>query len=96
LIPRLPWQDVKITSLEPGILRFLHWDYIISSTGALVWCYDVYLEDTMRGKGWIVVLSLSSRLVTMSLAFGPCSVALALYWAALSKNLMKSEHTRKS
>lgn len=95
LIPRLPWQEVKITSLESGVLRFLHWDYSISSTGSLLWCYDVYWENRMRGKGWIDFLSLSSRVATMSLAFGPCSVALALYWAALSKNLMKSEHVRK-
>lgn len=95
LVPRLPWQEVKITSLESGVLRFLHWDYSISSTGALLWCYDVYWEDRMRGKGWIAFFSLSSQLATMSLAFGPCSVALALYWTALSKNLMKNEHVRK-
>jgi hypothetical protein len=95
LIPRFPWQEVKITLLEPGVLRFLHWDYSISSMGSLLWCYDVYWEDKMRGKGWIVFFSLSCRIATMSLVFGPCSVALALYWAAFSKNLMKSEHVKE-
>ncbi|KAK7450387.1 hypothetical protein CaCOL14_003220 [Colletotrichum acutatum] len=76
LQPTSPWSQVKMVSLERGILDLLQWDTYCASLAT--WSWIAYLAYETKGLGQ-VVMDLG-KLVVWSAVVGPGGAALAVIW----------------
>jgi hypothetical protein len=78
----LPWTvpALQVSDIGEGVHVFLRWDYLIGSTGVLVWTLSLYMTAhlVVYGRvGWQDLLKKAVLLVTL---VGPVGAAVELMW----------------
>ena len=73
----LPWAQpvVKVASIADGVHAFLRWDYIIGTTGVLIWAVHTYLASGQR-----VGLGDVGKVLGLVALTGPVGAAVVLVW----------------
>ncbi|KAL2873772.1 hypothetical protein SGCOL_011088 [Colletotrichum sp. CLE4] len=90
LRPTSPWSQMKMASLERGILDLLRWDTYCASLAT--WTWIAYLAYETKGVGQ-VVMDLG-KLVIWSAVVGPGGAALAVVWGR-DVGALRSAGTKK-
>ncbi|KAK1625517.1 hypothetical protein BDP81DRAFT_356055 [Colletotrichum phormii] len=92
LRPTSPWSQVKMVSLERGILDLLQWDTYCASLAT--WSWIAYLAYETKGVGQ-VVMDLG-KLVMWSAVVGPGGAALAVIWGRDIEAVKKAGGKKKT
>lgn len=78
----LPWASPapQVESVGQGMHEFLRWDYIIGSTGVLVWALSVYRAAHKNANRPVNILGLAVKTALLSIFGGPVAAAVELVW----------------
>ncbi|KJZ72436.1 hypothetical protein HIM_08105 [Hirsutella minnesotensis 3608] len=78
----LPWNSsaIKVASVGQGAHTFLRWDYLIGSTGVLVWALRLHRTAHRTVYGSSAHLWLYAEIALLSVLTGPVGAAVILMW----------------
>lgn len=78
----LPWQSpvVRVDTVGQGMQTFLRWDYLIGTTGVLVWAVSLYKTAHRAVYGRVDGLGLLIKTALLTLLSGPVGAAVELLW----------------
>ncbi|KAL4733372.1 hypothetical protein BDV11DRAFT_200249 [Aspergillus similis] len=79
-IPK-PWEaPVLVESVGVGAHAFLRWDYIIGSTGVLIWALSLYRAGHRVVYGQAGCFGLLLKVALLTVLTGPVGAAVELMW----------------
>ena len=78
----LPWAQptLQVSELGLGVHAFLRWDYVIGSTGVLLWALTLYRNAHRAILGKPGCLGLLVKVALLSVLAGPVGAAVELMW----------------
>lgn len=78
----LPWAQptLQITELGAGVHVFLRWDYVIGSTGVLLWALSLHRNAHRAILGKAGGLRLLIKVALLSVVASPVGAAVELMW----------------
>ncbi|KAL4990771.1 hypothetical protein BDW68DRAFT_153823 [Aspergillus falconensis] len=76
-----PWEaPVLVESVGAGTHAFLRWDYIIGSTGVLIWALSLYRAAHRVVYGQAGCVGLLAKVAVLTVLTGPVGAAVELMW----------------
>ncbi|KAL4813850.1 hypothetical protein BDW67DRAFT_192625 [Aspergillus spinulosporus] len=79
-IPK-PWEaPVLVESVGAGVHAFLRWDYLIGSTGVLIWALSLYRAGHRVVYGQAGCVGLLVKVAALTVLTGPVGAAVELMW----------------
>lgn len=76
----LPWSGLMVENVGHGVHVFLRWDYMIGSTGVLVWAISLYTVAHRQLLSTVSWPSLLFKIVVLAAVAGPAGAAVELIW----------------
>ncbi|UNI21307.1 hypothetical protein JDV02_007308 [Purpureocillium takamizusanense] len=78
----LPWKSpvVQVATVGEGVHGFLRWDYLIGTTGVLVWALSLYRTAHRLVYGRVDNLGLLLKTAWLTVLAGPVGAAVELMW----------------
>ncbi|RJE25388.1 hypothetical protein PHISCL_02279 [Aspergillus sclerotialis] len=76
----LPWIPLKVENIADGVHIFLRWDYLIGSTGVLLWAMTLYVNAHKAILGSMCWCDLLTKVGLLTVVSGPVGVAVELMW----------------
>jgi hypothetical protein len=78
----LPWASpvLKVATVGQGVQAFLRWDYLIGSTGVLVWAVSLYRSAHRAANADFGLCSLATKVAALSVLSSPVGAAVVLMW----------------
>lgn len=79
---RLPWSSpaFQVETVGQGVQVFLRWDYLIGSTGILVWALTLHTTAHQAVYSRVCLAGLGVKIVLLTLLAGPVGAAVELMW----------------
>ncbi|KAL4885773.1 hypothetical protein BJY04DRAFT_116895 [Aspergillus karnatakaensis] len=76
-----PWETpVLVENLGAGVHAFLRWDYLMSSSGFLIWALTLYQSAHRAVYGRAGCVALLAKVAALSVLSGPTGAAVELIW----------------
>ncbi|TWU71182.1 hypothetical protein ED733_001149 [Metarhizium rileyi] len=93
-----PWASAafKVSTVGQGAQIFLRWDYVIGSTGVLVWALSLYRSAHRAVNVQVSLSDLLFRVVALSVLCSPVGAAVELMWEREELFLHDSDKTKKA
>jgi hypothetical protein len=78
----LPWGSptLRVSSFGEGVHVFLQWDFLVGSTGVLLWATTLYVMAHRQILGKVGWVGLVVKIGLLSLVAGPVATAVELVW----------------
>lgn len=92
----LPWVTpaLKVATVGQGVQAFLRWDYVIGSTGVVVWAVSLYRSANKAVGEKVDVLEMLVKVVLLSVFCSPVGAAVELMWEREELFLRDTEKTK--
>ncbi|CAG8068798.1 unnamed protein product [Penicillium olsonii] len=76
----LPWSGLVVDNVGDGVHAFLRWDYIIGTSGVLIWALSLYTAAHKQLLNTVSWPSLLFKTAVMTAVAGPVGAAVELVW----------------
>lgn len=76
----LPWVPLKVDNIADGVHIFLRWDYLIGSTGVLLWAMTLHVNAHKAILGSMSWCDLLTKVGLLTVVSGPVGAAVELMW----------------
>ncbi|CAG8120019.1 unnamed protein product [Penicillium olsonii] len=76
----LPWSGLVVDNVGDGVHAFLRWDYIIGTSGVLIWALSLYTTAHKQLLNTVSWPSLLFKTAVMTAVAGPVGAAVELVW----------------